>query len=31
MFLLCPEDQRRLIARISDIMVPGGRLLFTYR
>jgi SAM-dependent methyltransferase len=29
MFLLCPEDQRRLIQRIADIMVPGGRLLFT--
>lgn len=29
MFLLCPEDQRRLIQRIADILVPGGRLLFT--
>jgi SAM-dependent methyltransferase len=29
MFLLCPEDQRCLIPRIADIMVPGGRLLFT--
>lgn len=29
MFLLCPEDQRRLIHTIADIMVPGGRLLFT--
>jgi len=29
MFLLCPEDQRRLIPRIADLMVPGGRLLFT--
>jgi SAM-dependent methyltransferase len=28
-FLLSPEDQRRLIQRISDILVPGGRLLFT--
>lgn len=31
MFLLCPEDQRRLIKRIADIVVPGGRLLFTSR
>src|SRR5262245_15935543 len=29
MFLLSPEDQRRLIRRIGDILVPGGRLLFT--
>lgn len=29
MFLLCPEDQRRLITRIADIVVPGGRVLFT--
>src|ERR1041384_1645567 len=29
MFLLSPEDQRRLIERISGILVPGGRLLFT--
>jgi SAM-dependent methyltransferase len=29
MFLLSPEDQRRLIQRIADILVPGGRLLFT--
>ena len=29
MFLLSPEDQRRLIMRIADILVPGGRLLFT--
>jgi SAM-dependent methyltransferase len=29
MFLLSPEDQRRLIRRIADILVPGGRLLFT--
>ena len=29
MFLLQPEDQRRLIERIAGILVPGGRLLFT--
>lgn len=29
MFLLSWEDQRRLIARIADIVVPGGRVLFT--
>lgn len=29
MFLLGAEDQRRLIQRISGILVPGGRLLFT--
>jgi SAM-dependent methyltransferase len=29
MFLLLPEEQRRLIQRIGDILVPGGRLLFT--
>jgi SAM-dependent methyltransferase len=29
MFLLSPEDQGRLIQRIADILVPGGRLLFT--
>jgi len=29
MFLLRPEHQRRLIERIADILVPGGRLLFT--
>lgn len=29
LFLLSPEDQRRLIQRIADILVPGGRLLFT--
>jgi SAM-dependent methyltransferase len=29
MFLLPPQDQRRLIRRIADILVPGGRLLFT--
>ena len=28
-FLLSPDDQRRLIQRIGDILVPGGRLLFT--
>ena len=28
-FLLSPEDQRRLIQRIADVLVPGGRLLFT--
>ena len=29
MFLLCREDQLRLIHRISEILVPGGRFLFT--
>lgn len=29
MFLLSPEDQRRLIKRTADILAPGGRLLFT--
>ena len=29
MFLLSQEDQRCLIQRIADILVPGGRLLFT--
>ena len=29
LFLLQPEEQRRLIHRISQILVPGGRLLFT--
>jgi len=29
MFLLQPEEQRRLIHRIGHILVPGGRLLFT--
>jgi SAM-dependent methyltransferase len=29
MFMLSPEDQRQLIQRIADILVPGGRLLFT--
>lgn len=28
-FLLSPEDQRRLIQRIALVLVPGGRLLFT--
>ena len=28
-FLLPPEDQKRLIRKMSDILVPGGRLLFT--
>ncbi len=29
MFLLRAEDQRRLIQRFAEILVPGGRLLFT--
>ena len=29
MFLLNPEEQHHLIRRIADILVPGGRLLFT--
>jgi SAM-dependent methyltransferase len=29
MFLLNVEDQHRLIERFSEILVPGGRLLFT--
>lgn len=29
MFVLSPDDQRRLIQRIADILVPGGRLLLT--
>lgn len=29
MFLLSPEDQHRLIQRFAQILVPGGRLLFT--
>lgn len=29
MFLLLPEAQRRFVERIADILVPGGRLLFT--
>ena len=28
-FLLSGEDQRRLLQRIAEILVPGGRLLFT--
>jgi SAM-dependent methyltransferase len=28
-FLLSPEDQRRLIQSIAGILAPGGRLLFT--
>ena len=28
-FLLSPDDQRRLIQRIAEILTPGGRLLFT--
>jgi len=28
-FLLLPEAQRTLIQRMTDILVPGGRLLFT--
>ena len=28
-FLLSVEDQRRLIQRMADILLPGGRLLFT--
>ena len=29
MFLLLPEEQRRLIQRMADILQPDGRLLFT--
>jgi hypothetical protein len=29
MFLLSPAAQRQLISRIAEILVPGGRLLFT--
>lgn len=29
MFLLTIEDQHRLIQRFSEVLVPGGRLLFT--
>jgi SAM-dependent methyltransferase len=29
MFLLKPEEQHRLILRFAEILVPGGRLLFT--
>jgi len=28
-FLLLAEEQRRLIQRVGDLLVPGGRLLFT--
>jgi hypothetical protein len=28
-FLLLPEEQRRFIRRVADVLVPGGRLLFT--
>src|SRR5262249_38844028 len=28
-FLLLPEAQRSLIQRMADILMPGGRLLFT--
>jgi SAM-dependent methyltransferase len=29
LFLLSPDDQRHLIRRMADVLVPGGRLLFT--
>ena len=29
MFVLRAEDQHRLIQRFAEILVPGGRLLFT--
>ena len=29
MFLLEADDQHRLIQRFAEILVPGGRLLFT--
>jgi SAM-dependent methyltransferase len=29
MFLLQPEEQRHLIQRVGDILLPGGRFLFT--
>lgn len=29
MFLLQPEEQRHLIQSVADILVPGGRFLFT--
>ena len=29
MFLILPEEQRCLIQRVADFLVPGGRLLFT--
>jgi SAM-dependent methyltransferase len=28
-FLLQPEEQRQLIRRVADILLPGGRFLFT--
>ena len=28
-FLLSPDDQHHLIQRIAEVLVPGGRLLFT--
>jgi cyclopropane fatty-acyl-phospholipid synthase-like methyltransferase len=28
-FLLLPEEQRDLIQRVADVLVPSGRLLFT--
>jgi SAM-dependent methyltransferase len=28
-FLLSPEAQRRLIQRVSEVLAPGGRFLFT--
>src|SRR3569833_2954770 len=28
-FLLSPDDQRRLLEKIAGILAPGGRLLFT--
>ena len=28
-FLLLPEEQKRLIKRVADSLVPGGRFLFT--
>lgn len=29
MFLLSPDEQRRLLKRVAEILTPGGRLLFT--
>jgi SAM-dependent methyltransferase len=29
MFLLLPQEQRRLIQSVADRLVPGGRLVFT--
>jgi cyclopropane fatty-acyl-phospholipid synthase-like methyltransferase len=29
LFLLLPEEQRRLIQKVAGFLVPGGRLLFT--